>query len=201
MCKTSDWIYYFGYGSLVNRDTRPTGEFAVSARLFGWRRVWGHRTSDSERELQGTSLSIDPLASPDAGAIDGVIARMPATDLAILDERETGYERLELPAADFLTPTDVDIKSVYVYRSLPLNRLRADEQHPILQSYVDCVLEGYRCRFGEDGLMQMIDTTDGWDGPLLNDREKPHYPRAVYVDALWQDYYDKLINQKTSTIY
>jgi len=184
----------------VNRDTRPTGEFSVPATLRGWRRVWGHRTSDPLRELQGTSLSIDPLDSPTSGAIDGVIARMPGTDLAVLDERETGYERMALPASDFVAPADLNIDSVYVYRSLTENRLRADVEHPILQSYVDCVLEGYRSRFGEDGLTQMIETTDGWDGPLLNDREKPHYPRAVKVEASWQAHYDTLI-KKVSTNY
>jgi len=201
MSKTTDWIYYFGYGSLVNRDTRPTGEFAVPARLLGWRRVWGHRTSDSARELQGTSLSIEPLESSTVGGIDGVIARMPVTGLSVLDERETGYERLELPASDFQAPADVSVNSVYVYRSLSENRLRADVQHPILQSYVDCVLEGYRSRFGEDGLMHMIDTTDGWDGPLLNDRDRPHYPRAVNVNAKWQKHFDELIEKKISTFY
>jgi len=201
MSKTTDWIYYFGYGSLVNRDTRPIDEFVLPARLNGWRRVWEHRTVDPRRKLQGTSLSIESkgIGSKDsafAGGIDGVIAQMLRSDLAILDERETGYERLELAVSDFKIETDLNINSVFVYRSLQKNRLKADMRHPILQSYVDCVLEGYRSRFGESGLVNMIETTDGWEGPILNDRDEPHYPRSVSVDSKWQHFYDDLIRQK-----
>ena len=178
---TSDWIYYFGYGSLVNRDTRPDGEFAESARLKGWQRVWEHRTADSDRQQQCTSLSIEPEAHSDGAGIDGVVGRIKATELPELDKRESGYERLTLSASDFDLPASIQTESVFVYRSLPNNRHLANDQHPILQSYIDCVLAGYKSRFGEEGMQAMLDSTRGWNRPIMNDRAAPHYPRWVSV--------------------
>jgi len=189
---TSDWIYYFGYGSLVNRDTRPTVEFSKRARLNGWQRAWEHRTSDPERTQQCTSLSIERL-QPDVseGGIDGVIARMKASDLAILDERESGYERMNIPATQFVLPDEISPQSVYVYRSLPQNRHAATENHPILQSYIDCVLAGYHHQFGESGMLAMIASTRGWNTPIMDDRADPHYPRWVSVTTAMQQAFDR----------
>ena len=80
---TSEWIHYFGYGSLVNRDTRPPDEPSICARLDGWKRVWGHRVQRSGEHAGCTSLSV----LPSNGAIDGVVVRMPAANLPMLDER------------------------------------------------------------------------------------------------------------------
>ena len=48
----------------------------------------------------------------------------------------------------------------------------------ILLSYLDVVVQGYHQQFGKDGVAAFFDTTDGWDTPILNDREAPHYPRS-----------------------
>ena len=190
---TSDWIYYFGYGSLVNRDTRPDGEFAESALLKGWQRVWEHRTADPERQQQCTSLSIEPVDHSDRVGIEGVVARIPASELTELDKRESGYERLELPAADFDLPASIQTDSVFVYRSLPPNRHLANDQHPILQSYIDCVLAGYKTRFGDVGMHAMLDSTRGWNRPIMNDRAAPHYPRWVSVATEVTQQFDVLV--------
>ena len=190
---TSDWIYYFGYGSLVNRDTRPAGEFSEPATLKGWRRVWENRTADPDRDQQCTSLSIEALESSESGAIEGVVARMPAAQLALLDEREAGYDRLKLPAEQFELTDTVATDFIYVYQSEQPNRFLADEQHPILQSYIDCVLAGYLAQFGRLGMQRMVDTTRGWNRHIMNDRDAPHYPRAVHIDENLQLSVDQLI--------
>ncbi|MFK8075560.1 MAG: gamma-glutamylcyclotransferase family protein [Granulosicoccus sp.] len=197
---TSDWIYYFGYGSLVNRDTRPEGEFTESARLKGWQRVWEHRTADPERQQQCTSLSIEPIDTSDCAGIEGVVARIPVSALAELDKRESGYERLRLSAADFDLPASIQAESVFVYRSLPHNRHLANDQHPILQSYIDCVLAGYRTRFGDAGMRAMFDTTRGWNRPILNDRAAPYYPRWVSVAPEVTQQLDLLIQSCSESV-
>ena len=50
---TEPFVTYFGYGSLVNRDTRPANEQAYRARLYGWKRVWGHRVHTTDSSLSG----------------------------------------------------------------------------------------------------------------------------------------------------
>ena len=190
---TSDWIYYFGYGSLVNRDTRPAGEFSEPATLKGWRRVWENRTADADRSQQCTSLSIEALSQPTQGAIEGVIARMPVSELQQLDLREAGYNRLKLPVDQFELSDLVDTQFVYVYQSEPQNRFLANQEHPILQSYIDCVLAGYLTQFGSAGMQAMIDSTRGWNHPVLDDRAAPHYPRAVEIDKNLQQLIDQLL--------
>ena len=196
---TSDWIYYFGYGSLVNRDTRPVGEFSEPATLKGWHRVWENRTADSERSQQCTSLSIEELGNRSMGSIEGVVARMPVSELSVLDKREAGYDRLKLPANQFELTDSVEADFVYVYQSALPNRYLADEDHPILQSYIDCVLAGYLTLFGHSGMQAMIDSTRGWNHPVMNDRTAPHYPRAVEICTDLQLRIDQLLaGTKTS---
>ncbi len=190
-----NWIHYFGYGSLVNRDTRPVDEAASSARLNGWGRVWEHRVRDPNREKLCTSLSIEALPANEPSGIDGVIVRIPEHQLAQLDKREAGYERLALPAANFELPDDFDGDVIMVYRSLPANRVLADKEHPILQSYIDCVLAGYLQRFGEAGLHAMMASTRGWNRPILNDRAAPFYPRWVEVNEPSRVLFDECIER------
>lgn len=186
---SSQWINYFGYGSLVNRDTRPEGEAATNVTLKGWGRVWNHRVTHTDRRKSCTSLSIEPAE----GAIDGVLVQIPISDLRVLDARENGYERMSLPATDFILPSDIHADTIYVYRSLQENRHLADVEHPVAQSYVDCVMAGYLKRFDDDGLRQFLKTTRGWNLPTLFDREKPTYPRSVRLSAEQYRYFESIL--------
>ena len=238
----TQWIFYFGYGSLVNRETRPAGERSYPARLRGWRRAWEHRVVGHGNNAGCTSLSIEPVraesdALPDREAIvqagqkpgekasdvtsepammsaqstgkalargsqtgiDGVLVLLPIEDLPNLDQREAGYDRLTLDVTDFeisdsiraSLPDAVQLDSVAVYRSQMQNRQRAEERHPILQSYVDCVLAGYLKQFGEAGVHYMLASSRGWDAFILDDRSAPRYPRAVSVNGRLQRQFDE----------
>lgn len=195
----NDWILYFGYGSLVNRNTRPSQEIAHSARLKGWQRVWDHRVSDPNRNKLCTSLSIEPAPIV---AVEGVIVRLDRDKLPQLDERETGYDRLCLPASDFDLPEELlrqmssegMADTIMVYRSQFPNRALADAGYPVLQSYVDCVMAGYLHRFGEEGVNAMVSSTRGWELSMHNDRADPFYPRSVEVSTADQQYFDDCID-------
>jgi hypothetical protein len=43
---------------------------------------------------------------------------------------------------------------------------------------LDVVLQGYLHVFGTAGVQHFMETTDGWDMVVLNDRTNPIYPRA-----------------------
>ncbi len=165
---------FFGYGSLVNLAThehRP----ARPARLSGWRRVW-----------QGTHLrrpAFLSVAPAPGDTIDGVLA-VPAGGWDALDRRERAY--LWQPAA--ITPLDgrppddgpAPARAPVLYRIDPA--LAEDGKHPILLSYLDCVLAGYHALFGIAGIDRFIATTDGWGRPLIDDRARPIYSRARAPD-------------------
>ena len=76
---------FFGYGSLVNRDTH-TYAAADRARLEGWRRKWVY--------TQARGLAFLSVVPDAATAIDGLIAEVPNADWAALDAREHGYARI-----------------------------------------------------------------------------------------------------------
>jgi len=156
--------FFFGYGSLVNRATHVYAP-AHRARLRGWRRTWRHTTL-----RDGPFLTAIPC--PDS-EIEGLIAPVPGADWAALDARETGYDRHPLESG--LTVETANGVATQIYAVPEAAALGGSG--PILMSYLDVVLQGYLIEFGRAGMRRFMDTTDGWETPVLNDRAAPRYPR------------------------
>ena len=162
--------FFFGYGSLVNRATHVYAP-AHRARLRGWRRAWrhtGHR--------DGPFLTAIPCPESE---IEGLIAAVPGADWAALDARESGYDRLALGTG--LTVEAVTGIETQIY-SVPDHSV-TDGDGPILLSYLDVVLQGYLIEFGPTGVRRFMETTDGWQTPVLDDRAAPRYPRHQRLSA------------------
>ncbi len=187
-------ITYFGYGSLVNRATRPSGEQAHKARLYGWGRAWSHRVPSSNTRPGGcTSLTVEKLDNTESG-IDGVLVSIPISELPVLDQREAGYQRLELPRRLFDVPEHFVGDSVYVYVSDEHHNFDANPDFPVLQSYIDCVMAGYQQLFGELGVEAFLHSTRGWEKPVDEDRFAPRYPRAVSLSQNQLQHFDALLS-------
>lgn len=164
--------YFFGYGSLVNRNTHAFGD-AFRARLKGWRRAWRHTSGHAVPFLTGV-----PCA---ASEIDGLIARVPGADWAALDRREQGYDRHVI--ASGLTHEATGPVSAQIYAVPPASVIAPVAPAPILLSYLDVVVQGYLREFGEMGAVDFFDTTDGWETAVVDDRAAPRYPRHQRLDA------------------
>jgi gamma-glutamylcyclotransferase (GGCT)/AIG2-like uncharacterized protein YtfP len=163
--------FVFGYGSLVNRRTHAYAT-AHAARITGWRRAWRHAATRPVAYL---------TAVPDDGsAIDGLIAEVPGADWAALDLRESAYDRVRAAGVSHPLATAPE---VHLYWVPDGKHAPASTAHPILLSYLDVVVQGYLREFGEDGVGRFFATTDGWDGPVLNDRAAPRYPRHQPLSA------------------
>ncbi|WP_343081623.1 gamma-glutamylcyclotransferase family protein [Ostreiculturibacter nitratireducens] len=158
---------FFGYGSLVNRETHDYAP-ATPARLTGWRRVWRHT---GLRPL--AFLSVEPAENV---TIDGLVAAVPGDDWTALDKREGAYDRHHLPSTTVAHEAHW-ASSVQVYAVSSRHR-PADETHPVLLSYIDTVVQGFLREFGEEGAQRFFDTTAGWETPILDDRAAPRYSRA-----------------------
>ncbi|EAQ01727.1 hypothetical protein OB2597_14826 [Pseudooceanicola batsensis HTCC2597] len=164
--------YFFGYGSLVNTATHVYGR-SHPARLSGWRRVWRHTPIRDMAFLTAERC--------DGVAIDGLIAAVPGADWTALDARELGYDRVAL--LDGISHAAEDAGEIAVYH-IPRDKHGPAEGHrPVLLSYLDVVVQGYLRVFGEEGGRHFFETTAGWDGPILNDRAAPRYPRAQTLSA------------------
>ena len=157
--------HFFGYGSLVNRATHDY-PVAQPARLSGWRRVWRHTAT--------RTVAFLTVVQDDRTEIDGVIASVSGADWAELDERERHYDRVALSGDEIREATTLDLQ---IYQAKPAKSAPPSVRHPILLSYLDVVVQGYLDVFGTTGVEAFFETTDGWDGPVLNDRPAPRYGR------------------------
>jgi hypothetical protein len=174
--------HFFGYGSLVNRDTHNFTPVHLS-KITGWRRVW-HRAPIRPAAF----LSV----IRDSGSeIEGVIAPVPNDDWAALDAREYAYDRIAVTHE--VSHGADDVRDVSIYAIPPEHSAPPDEEHPILLSYIDAVLQGYLREYGADGAMRFIQTTEGWDTPVKDDRNAPIYPRARTLSALERTFVDDML--------
>jgi len=159
--------YFFGYGSLVNRDTHDFKD-AHPARLNGWRRRW---RPTNLREVAFLSVVPD-----EASWINGLIAPVPDDDWHALDIREGAYDRV--PAAHMIEHPLPHAPQIAVYAVPNAHDAGREAGHHLLLSYIDVVVQGYLREFGERGAQHFFDSTDGWEVDVVNDRAAPRYPRA-----------------------
>ena len=158
--------HVFGYGSLVNRLTHAFAD-CHPARLSGWRRVWVHTGA---REVAFLSAERVPGAS-----VLGLVARVPGADWAALDAREWAYARHDVTGwVDHPAGAGVEVQVYAVSEGAAPPSVR----HPVLLSYLDAVVQGFLHLHGAQGAAEFFATTAGWDGPILDDRAAPLYPRA-----------------------
>jgi len=159
--------HFFGYGSLVNRATHSYPVHAP-VEVTGWRRVWRH---SAKREVAFLTVEEAPGVT-----ISGLAAQVPGADWQALDTREHAYDRLRLGIHHARDAQRLDL---HLYRAKPAHVGAPGLRHPVLLSYLDTVIEGYRDVFGPQGVADFFSTTAGWDAPILNDRATPVYPRAT----------------------
>jgi hypothetical protein len=174
--------HFFGYGSLVNRDTHDFTPVHRS-HITGWRRVW-HRAP--VRPAAFLSVVPDPEAM-----IDGVIAPVPNDNWNALDAREYAYDRIKVTEA--VVHTAQDVRDISIYAIPPDKSAPPDEDHPILLSYVDAVIQGYLREFGEDSAMRFMHATEGWSTSVRNDRDAPIYPRAQVLSPMERSFVDDML--------
>ncbi|MBU3579532.1 gamma-glutamylcyclotransferase [Polynucleobacter sp. 73C-SIWE] len=192
--------YIFGYGSLINTASRnssvttpiPAIPVRVSAQ-FGFARVWNDRAPSGF-----TALGLRKAdSSMPATTINGVLFPVAGGDIAAYDKREEGYARIEVPRSQIEALSWQSLPNegrIWVYvpvRSggepgvgLPIPNGR----YPLLQSYIDVVVEG-GLEYGEEYARELIATTKGWNAYWLNDRilaRRPWVADTKYstVDAL-----------------
>lgn len=173
-------MHYFGYGSLVNRQTRPNDEAFQPVSVLNWQRAWAHRVEQPGGNVHQPApekgFTVLTVAYCKAGRLDGVQVSIDESEVAQLDAREAGYERQ-------ITRSDLSTDPVAIYVSRPEHVAMADADYPLLQSYTDCVLAGYLEVFGWAGVDRFIGGTQGWSAPIFPDRDHPIYPRAISLTA------------------
>ncbi|WP_421982522.1 gamma-glutamylcyclotransferase family protein [Roseibium sp.] len=190
-------ITYFGYGSLVNADTIPASATVTPGRLRGWVREW--RVCGMGEDGQGRcALSVREAPGSE---IRGVMVREPRSRLKDLEKREKRYRKVEAVGGAFRCDAEQanGPGDLFVFVGTAEHNRWGTETHPILQSYLDCVLAGFFSLWGEEGIEHFLDTTDGWHVPVLRDRHKPAYPRAVVLPDHLREVIDAAIASRNLT--
>lgn len=187
--------YLFGFGSIINTNTHASwmadgsqalpGQRANIRACFGYRRGWNFRSNTGF-----TALGIAKDNAGDGTVINGVLFRIPHSMLSSFDRREVGYDRVEmnlehlelLPGPDSAGGLEVDTLKIadgaklWVYVPKQSFCAEANEDHPILQSYVDTVIQGCLQWGGEEMAEQFVVTTYCWSPYFLNDTPSSRRP-------------------------
>jgi hypothetical protein len=167
--------------------TLPGQQARILAR-FGYRRGWKFRSNTGFTAL-GLTIAKDEERGMD---INGVLFRITEEMLADFDRREVGYDRVEIKMEDIelLARESSSTKKrrrqdnrdetpngkMWVYIPQEASCVEANEDHPILQSYVDTVMQGCLEWGGEQMAMEFVATTSNWSPYFLNDTPSSRRP-------------------------
>ncbi|KUI98514.1 hypothetical protein VRK_23820 [Vibrio sp. MEBiC08052] len=181
-------IYIFGYGSLMNSSSRQlTGQTGVTspAVVDGLTRTWG---------MVDDSYQASPLVvQPGDGIVNGVLLNVSPQELTQFDQRERGYQRIQLDIADINTELPLSAQdAVWVYvKSEPM---APTHESPILQTYIDTVLTG--CLEVSEAFAHLfVKHTHGWEHPLENDRHAPKYVNYAGISPEHWPKIDQILTQ------
>jgi len=172
-------ISYFGYGSLVKASTLGKEARIVPGQLTGWVRAWRVRGLGQS----GHGVCVLTVRAGGDQTIDGVMAVEPRHRLPDLEQREHKYDRVDGIGGKFRCDASgkAGPNDMFLFQAKNEHAAWGDEDHPILQSYLDCVLAGYFEIWGWEGVARFLDTTEGWHVPILPDRAAPRYGRAQVI--------------------
>lgn len=177
--------HFFGYGSLVNRNTHAYPDL-TPAKVRGWRRTWA---PSPFRPV--AFLSVVP--APGEWVL-GALARVPNADWNALDKREAAYARHHVEVDD----CDDHRPGLQIYAAEDLKD--PSNSHPILLSYLDVVVQGFLREHGKRAAEDFFSTTDGWETPVLNDRNSPRYPRHQSLTQVETDIVDSCLRNLSAMV-
>jgi hypothetical protein len=204
--------FIFGYGSLINSQSRNSTAAApipaIPARVsaaFGYIRAWNDRSPSGF-----TALGLRrPSSGESARTVNGVLYPVDGDDMSKFDAREQGYVRVEIPPAQIEPVGWQPLPAaghIWVYvPEKPADEGGAgepgvglpgpDAEFPLLESYIDVVVEG-GLEYGPEFAREILETTDGWSRYWLNDRELARRPWVRDVNALRVD---AIVGKATTT--
>jgi hypothetical protein len=200
---SSEYFAYFGFGSLVNRNTLTADVVdAIPVTLKGWRRHWQARPQESIKSSLLSKIALLNIHRDPSCEIDGLLIIDKLQNLSALDEREHAYDKITLSKSDIRLKNNslndfLDV-SVQVYVCPFIENTGTSIS--ILRSYLDVVMQGYYREYGKTGLGKFLNSTDGFELQINDDRISPVYPRhqqisdhetAIFENILINQYWRK----------
>jgi cation transport regulator ChaC len=190
--RTVSAAWVFGYGSLVSpssfggtlgRTLRP-GIDVHEADLAGYGRRWNYgvtsatgETVDDDGSTRAWTIVALGVVASERETTNGVVVRVDAAELELLDRRERLYDRVEVTSlATVHADVEIDAPVVtYVPRAAPVERYqeaRARGAAAVEQRYWDLVDRAFAA-LGADRRERYHATTPAPDVPVLSMRRRP----------------------------
>ena len=169
--------YIVGYGSLLSKESRArtgiSGD-ALPVRINGISRGWNLAAPDYHMTAVGVMV--------DQGSyINANMFPVLENELENFDSREIGYDRTKVNVDDIamLLGGAVPYGNFWMYTGQKSSKPSISS--PIAQSYIDVILDACLRGYNEDFAREFIKTTQLWEYPWVDDRNKPRYPRAIHL--------------------
>lgn len=188
--------FIIGYGSLMEKNSRTrTNKEAMNVKpllIKNFQREWGHRSSRYKITFLTISRKI-------GSSVNAVYYPLNIKSIKKLDKREKGYCRYRVKFTElefFGEKISGKNKNFWVYTAKRNNIIQPDNDHPIVQSYVDIFLNGcfqIQDKFKINNFSKLcVETTKGWSRNWVNDRIHPRRPFLI------PNFYriDSLLSQK-----
>ncbi|MBD3280673.1 hypothetical protein GF389_04070 [Candidatus Dojkabacteria bacterium] len=170
--------YNFGYATLINKEsllkTTSISDY-IPIKIEGIETDWN--ISSDKFMITGIGLSVN-----DKARALGVLIELTEDNFINLDERELqhGHERVELSYHSIVKyeGQSLDLTNSKIYTYKPRYPKRPNVDHPIVQSYLDTVLDGC-LSISDNFAKEYLEKTIGWNDQWINDRAKPMYPSYI----------------------
>ena len=192
--------YIFGYGSLIQIESRtrtvPKAFAAAPAIVKGITRGWYYQAESASWSPTYLGAVVDRNATT-----NGVIYPVTDDELVANDAREADYQRILIPRSNIKLldgRTEAPEGEYYFYANKPNSERKANDKHPIVQSYVDICVDGCleveaMYPLAKNFAEEFIKTCTDWKTPWMNDRIFPYrpfiyMPRASNIDALLREF-------------
>ena len=166
-------IYIFGYGSLVNNESRfltikrHTEPIKVIIdKSFGYIRKWNYYNNDKNIIALGLEKQVNSSYS-----INGILFDVNEDEIALLDKREIGYEKITIPSSCINILSKNKLKNMdnsIIYTYIPIkdyilaNNIDYISPNKLNQVYLNKCCKGFLSHeysFYES----FIDTTYNWN--------------------------------------
>jgi gamma-glutamylcyclotransferase (GGCT)/AIG2-like uncharacterized protein YtfP len=183
-------VYIFGYGSLIDQECRQhtfPAKQAYAARLKGYARYWSALGQDADR-------SAVVIVEQDNTSVNGVLIPFDDRYFEHLDERERGYQRVQIGLEQLQCLDVLPDSEINVYTYVAPRHWQPKHNSPILQSYLDVCIRGC-LHHSEDYATEFLLSTGSWGEHWIDDRKRPQYPRALDFDTNLFEAVDKLLHQ------
>jgi hypothetical protein len=200
---TNQKHYLVGYGSLLSHDSRSrhSNIFCPNMPIVvnGWQREWLAR---GLAHLQ-TALGVSQVAT---ASLNAVLLRIEQISPELRD-REQDYQFIEVDpncivaaqesglAQTELANIRANPDTCKIFICANLNKIPANSQYPIYQTYIDTCLVGCFDMGVANFAAEFIQNTHFWEHGWINDRHHCLYARPAIVTQQQHQQIDQLLEQ------